>query len=233
MKNKADILKLTALVLCGGAILGGASLSGGVVKIELPPETGTFKSAPGFEMANAQCLTCHSVEYVQTQPPKPLEFWTAEVKKMREKYGAPFPAEYAEGLAYYLAKNYGTETNDRPVVFPEFNSTTGGPLTAEALARKYGCLSCHNPNVKVVGPAFKDVAAKYRNDPAALDKIAQQIHHGGSGKWGSAVMPPYNNTIVSDAQAQMLGHWIMSQTGGSAPQGKPAANGPRPGSEFE
>jgi len=187
-------------------------LHAAVLKIQLPVETGVFKPAPGSDLANAHCLTCHSVEYVQMQPPKPLDFWTAEVKKMREKYGAQFPGEVSPELADYLAINYGTETNRPAPISAAASSLTtapGAPLSAETLATKYGCLSCHKVNTKVVGPAFKDVAAKYRSDPAALDKISEQIHNGGAGKWGPAVMPPYH-TLVTDAQADALARWIMS-----------------------
>lgn len=73
---------------------------------------------------------------------------------------------------------------------------------------KYACLACHKIDVKVVGPAFKEVAAKYRDDPAAFSKITEQIRHGGSGKWGSAVMPPF--PMVTDEQAHRLAEWILS-----------------------
>lgn len=212
MKNKIFMNKFgkfAALVaFLFGATFGVSPLVGEILKIQLPVETGVFKPAPGADMANAQCLTCHSVEYVQMQPPKPLDFWTAEVKKMRDKYGAQFPQEYTPELADYLARNYGTATNSSPVSFSTAMATQ--PLSAEVLATKYGCLSCHKVNAKVVGPAFKDVAAKYGNDPAALEKIAQQIHNGGSGKWGPAIMPPYH-ALVTDEQAKMLGQWILSQ----------------------
>lgn len=216
MKNIADkssgLRKSVLFFLVFALIFGVSSITAAVLKIQLPVETGVFKPASGSDLANAHCLACHSVEYVQMQPPKPLDFWTAEVKKMREKYGAQFPQEVSPELADYLARNYGTETNRLPVSTtadsPIIASST--PLSAEALATKYGCLSCHKINTKLVGPAFKDVAAKYRNDPAALDKIEQQIHNGGSGKWGPAVMPPYH-TLVTDAQADMLGRWILSQ----------------------
>ncbi len=63
----------------------------GELKITLPSETALFKPAPGFILANSQCLPCHSVEYVLTQPPMPQAFWLAEVKKMREKFSAQIP----------------------------------------------------------------------------------------------------------------------------------------------
>lgn len=120
------------------------SLAADVVRIQLPPETGTFQPAPGPEMANAQlanaqCLTCHSVEYVRTQPPMPLAFWTAEVKKMREKYAAPVPEEDIPGLANYLARNYGTDTNlpAVPAPVPGAGASPGGGLSQSAAAEAF------------------------------------------------------------------------------------------------
>lgn len=215
MSMLSKLSRVAGVVMFTGFVCGAVSLAARDLKIQLPLETAVFKTAPGSEMANAQCLTCHSVEYIEMQPPKPLDFWAAEVKKMREKYGAQFSKDYDQELADYLAKNYGTATNipGSAVLSANAVASSSQPVDAAAFATKYGCLSCHKVEVKVVGPAFKDVAAKYHNDPAALDKIAQQIHNGGSGKWGSAVMPPYK-TIVSDAQVEMLGRWILSQDTG-------------------
>ncbi len=84
------------------------------------------------------------------------------------------------------------------------------PVSVETLATRYACLSCHKVEVKAVGPAFKDVRAKYLNDPAALDKICAQIRNGGSGKWGPAIMPPFAGG-VTDTEARRLAGWIMGQ----------------------
>ena len=187
---------------------GVVALNADVTNIALPPETGSFKPGPAGEIANAQCLACHSVEYIKTQPPMPLTFWSGEVKKMRDKFGAPIPEEQIEPLAHYLAENYGTGAVAQPASALSFN-TAALPTNFQALATHYGCLSCHGVNVKIVGPAFHDVAMKYQKDPQAYQKIAAQIHLGGSGKWGSALMPPF--PMVTDAQAKMLAGWILSQ----------------------
>src|SRR2546425_4993873 len=79
--------------------------------IQLPPEVNAFKEDTGAEIANGQCLVCHSVEYVSTQPPFPRAFWKSSVQKMQQKYGAPIPEEQVEPLLDYLTKNYGVTTN--------------------------------------------------------------------------------------------------------------------------
>ena len=79
-------------------------------KIELPPETGTFREAPGVEKATTHCMNCHSVEYTVTQPPMGRKFWEAEVVKMREKYAAPIPEGEVAALVDYLTAAYGIPT---------------------------------------------------------------------------------------------------------------------------
>ena len=77
----------------------------------------------------------------------------------------------------------------------------------QALANKSGCLACHAVDKKIVGPSYKDVAAKYRGDKAAEAKLVEKVKKGGSGVWGPIPMPPNN---VSDADAQALVKWILS-----------------------
>lgn len=78
------------------------------VKITLPPETAALKPGAGSDLASKQCLTCHSADYVSTQPPgKPLAFWKAEVEKMKKVYGAPIPDDEIDPIAQYLTREYG------------------------------------------------------------------------------------------------------------------------------
>ena len=89
------------------AIALTAPLRASETAIELPAETATYKPAKGVELAQAFCVQCHSVEYTAIQPPMPMKFWGAEVKKMREKYFAPVPAEMDAKLVEYLVSAYG------------------------------------------------------------------------------------------------------------------------------
>ena len=79
---------------------------------------------------------------------------------------------------------------------------------SQALATKHTCFTCHNPDIKVVGPAYRDVAAKYRNDPEAVAKLAAQIEKGGGGKWGVVPMPALG-TKVPEADRTTLSEWVM------------------------
>jgi cytochrome c len=81
-------------------------------------------------------------------------------------------------------------------------------LADQALATAKNCMACHTVANKVVGPAFKDVAAKYKSDKAAVDKLATKIIKGGSGVWGPVPMPA--NPQVNEAEAKKLAAWVMS-----------------------
>jgi sulfite dehydrogenase len=138
------------------------------------------------------------------QPPKPRDYWVGEVGKMKAKYAASIPDDQTNALIAYFAKNYGTDNSSTPTA--AFDSTILDPQT---LATKMGCLNCHNVDKKVIGPAYKDVAAKYAHDANALQRVREQITHGGSGKWGPVPMPAY--TIMTDAQVDALANWVLSQ----------------------
>jgi cytochrome c len=85
----------------------------------------------------------------------------------------------------------------------------GGVANAnEELAKKNACLACHMVDKKLVGPAYKDVAAKYAGQADAEAKLVKKVKEGGSGVWGQIPMPP--NTNVSEADAKALVKWILS-----------------------
>jgi cytochrome c len=79
---------------------------------------------------------------------------------------------------------------------------------AEELMKKDGCAACHAIDKKVVGPAYQDVAAKYKGDASAAAKLADKVKKGGSGVWGPIPMPP--NAQVSDGDIKNLVDWILT-----------------------
>jgi cytochrome c len=85
---------------------------------------------------------------------------------------------------------------------------SGAAMADMALATSKNCMSCHAVERKVLGPAFKDVAAKYKDDKGAVDMLATKIMKGGSGVWGPVPMPA--NKQVSDAEAKKLAAWVLS-----------------------
>jgi hypothetical protein len=76
---------------------------------KLPPETTKLERGPGVEVATAQCLICHSADYIAIQPPMNRATWAATVAKMKDKYGAPILPDSTNALVNYLVKTYGAE----------------------------------------------------------------------------------------------------------------------------
>lgn len=87
----------------------------------------------------------------------------------------------------------------------------GGSAVAQAsaeLAKTKACLACHSVDTKLVGPAYREVAAKYATQADAEAYLAGKIRQGGTGVWGQVPMPP--NAHVSENEAKALAAWIMS-----------------------
>jgi cytochrome c len=84
----------------------------------------------------------------------------------------------------------------------------GPALADQALATAKNCMACHAIDKKLVGPAYKDVAAKYAGQAGAADKLAAKIQKGGAGVWGPVPMPA--NTQVNEAEAKKLAAWVLS-----------------------
>jgi len=76
------------------------------------------------------------------------------------------------------------------------------------LAQKKNCMACHAVATKVIGPSYKDVAAKYAGQSDAVTKLSQKVLKGGSGVWGAVPMPA--NPQVSEAEAKQLVAWILT-----------------------
>lgn len=81
-------------------------------------------------------------------------------------------------------------------------------LASADLAKKYNCTACHATDKKMVGPAYKDVAAKYKGQADAVAKLSEKVKKGGSGVWGPVPMPP--NANVPDADVKALVDWILA-----------------------
>ena len=82
-------------------------------------------------------------------------------------------------------------------------------FASEELAQKNSCTACHAVDKKIVGPAFKEVAAKYRTDKGAEAKLVEKVKKGGQGVWGQVPMPP-NSPMVKDEDIKTLVKWVLS-----------------------
>ncbi|MQQ99887.1 SorB family sulfite dehydrogenase c-type cytochrome subunit [Glaciimonas soli] len=178
--------------------------------ITLPQETAELKpsSLPGYAIAVSKCAICHSADYINQQPPKMnLTQWTAEAAKMQHAYGAPLSDDDVIKIGEYLAVTYGdakpgaTAAIPSPAAVPA-KAAASKSIDVNALLAANACLACHSVDNKIVGPSFKDVAAKYHGDNAGQTKIAASIRDGSTGKWGAGgVMPPHPTLSSDDIKA--------------------------------
>ena len=98
----------------------------------------------------------------------------------------------------------------RALLMLALTSAIAGPALADqALATAKNCMACHAVDKKLVGPSYKEVAAKYSGQSGAADKLAVKIMKGGSGVWGPVPMPA--NAQVNEAEAKKLAAWVLTQ----------------------
>ena len=188
--------------------------------IVLPQDTSTLRKSelPGYAIALQKCGICHSADYINYQPPgKNLAQWTAEMKKMQHSYGAPISDDEVKIIGAYLAVTYGSaNAGDAGVkaasALANSNNNSDSHsqvVDVQALLNNNACLGCHAIDTKVVGPAFHDVAQKYKNKANAKNDVIQSIKAGGSGKWGAVPMPPMPG--LTEAQAAALADFVLAQ----------------------
>lgn len=199
----------SAVAFCTGMVLAAP------VAITLPAEASAFKPStlPGYALAQQHCMSCHSVDYIRYQPPSlTLAQWTAEAGKMQHLYGAPLSDQDVATIGAYLAVAYGNVKEETLPVALRTRAAAGAgtsKLDVNALLAANACLGCHAVDRKIVGPAYRDVAAKYKGDPAALATVEQSLRQGSSGKWGAAAMPPFAQLTAEESRA--LAQFVLQQ----------------------
>ncbi|SOY94055.1 SULFITE:CYTOCHROME C OXIDOREDUCTASE (SUBUNIT B) OXIDOREDUCTASE PROTEIN [Cupriavidus taiwanensis] len=201
---------LLALALLGASHAGAAPKD-----IKLPAENVKLKPAslPGYGIAMQKCAICHSADYVSYQPPGlSLAQWTTEMKKMQQAYGAPIDDAEVEQLGAYLAVAYGSAKAKDPEIVAiaqkALKPAAEAPAPAAAasvdvqgLLAKNACLSCHSATQKIVGPAYHEVAVRYKGDPQAQARLEASIRGGSSDKWGAVPMPPFAGLKPEEVKA--------------------------------
>ena len=169
-------------------------------KNAMPPKGGNTNLAD-VEVQRAVVYMANRAGASFKEPPEPAQASaTAAAPAQAQAPAAPVPAPAAPAAPPPAAA---------PAKAPA--AAPGTPLdmaSATALMQKDGCAACHAVDKKIVGPAYQDVAAKYKGDKDAAAKLVQKVKTGGSGVWGSVPMPP--NAQVSDADIKALVSWIVT-----------------------
>jgi cytochrome c551/c552 len=155
----------------------------------------------GVELTTARCVICHDATHI-TRTKLSRGEWEFNIKNMIER-GAPIAPNEIAPILEYLALYY-----NRDVAPPAPVAAAGGDAISNLLNAN-ACTACHQTDKRVIGPSFREVAAKYATDNSAAATLAKKIKQGGSGVWGAVPMPP--NAGVSDNDLQQLVNWILRQ----------------------
>lgn len=169
-----------------------------------PPRT--LMPGKGVDLATARCVLCHDAQHI-TRTRLSRGEWEFSIKNMIER-GAPIaPAEIAPILEY-LATYYNRD-GPPPAADASAQQTETGGDAITLLLTANACTACHQTDKRVVGPSFREVAAKYAGDAAASGALAKKIKEGGAGAWGAVPMPP--NPALSDADLTQIVGWVLQQ----------------------
>ena len=160
-------------------------------------------SGPGSTLTENKCRICHELEHIRRSPLSRGE-WADNLRNMKER-GTPMDEAEMATILDYLSTYY---SRDQPAP-PPSRDTLASADGVEGLLQKNGCAGCHALGERLVGPSFKQIAAKYAQDGAAQGKLANKIRNGGQGVWGSVPMPP--NPGLDDAELKTIVAWLLQR----------------------
>ena len=162
-------------------------------------------SGPGSILTETKCKICHELQHIRRAPLSRGE-WADNLRNMKER-GTPMTEAEIGVILDYLSTYYNRD-RPAPAASPDtLAAASDDPL--EKLLGAHGCVACHALDRRVVGPSFREVAAKYAGDAGAAERLAAKIVAGGQGAWGQVPMPP--NAGLSGAEAKTLSGWVLQQ----------------------
>ena len=161
-------------------------------------------SGKGVEITTVRCVICHDAQHI-TRTRLSRGEWEFSIKNMIER-GAPIDPAEIPPILEYLATYYNRDS--APPSADTSAPAASGDAVTQMLAAN-ACTACHQLDKRVVGPSFKEVAAKYADDAMAAGALAIKIKDGGAGKWGAVPMPP--NPGLSDVDLAQIVAWILRQ----------------------
>ena len=159
---------------------------------------------PGSTLTENKCRICHELQHIRRSPLSRGE-WADNLRNMKER-GTPMDEAEMAIILEYLATYYNRE---KPAPAPSADTLASGDTAGEPFLQQNGCAGCHALDRRVVGPSFREVAAKYAEDADAERKLAHKIRSGGQGVWGQVPMPP--NPGLGDAELITIVAWVLQQ----------------------
>ncbi len=162
-------------------------------------------SGPGSTLTENKCKICHELQHIRRARLSPGE-WADNLRNMKER-GTPMTDEEMRAILEYLAAYYN---RDKPAPAPSPDTfAAGGDDPVQKLLNANACNGCHSVDKRIVGPSFREIAAKYAGDRDAPARLEAKIRGGGQGAWGAVPMPP--NPAVADAELRRIAVWVLGQ----------------------
>ncbi|HEX2826329.1 MAG TPA: c-type cytochrome [Burkholderiales bacterium] len=159
----------------------------------------TLLPGPGAALTMAKCSLCHDITHV-TRSKLTRDEWDDNIKVMIAR-GMPIRPDEIAVVLEYLSTYYN---RDKPP-----------PAAAAAAAAedtppvRHGCVACHALDNRVIGPSFREIAARYRGDAGAATRLAAKVKDGGAGAWGAVPMPAHPQLAAADIESLVA--WVLQQ----------------------
>ena len=202
--RKAPQAFVIAAVLFGLMAVGIAMAPSAAQEDDAPR---TLIPGKGSGLATARCATCHDARHI-TRAKLSRGEWEDNIKNMKDR-GAPMEPGEIPVILEYLATYYNRDT---PAPAPDASASgygmAGGGDPVARLFNAHACVACHTLDKRVVGPSFREVAARFAGDAGAAAMLVKKIKEGGAGSWGAVPMPPHPQLSDTDLAAMVA--WILS-----------------------
>lgn len=172
-----------------------------------PPASPTLLPGKGSALTMARCSICHDITHV-TRTRLSRDEWDDNIKVMIAR-GMPIEPHEIPIIVEYLSTYYNRDTPP-----PASRQVPAVTVSSEArpvqqLLSDYACTACHAIDKKLVGPSFREVATRYKDDSGAAARLLGKIKDGGAGAWGPVPMPPHPQ-IAADDLKRIVG-WVLEQ----------------------
>jgi len=161
-------------------------------------------SGPGSTLTENKCKICHELQHIRRAKLSRGE-WADNLRNMKER-GTPMDDAEAAIILDYLTAYYSRDPASP--AGPDTLASTDGDFVKKILD-KNSCSGCHAAETRVVGPSFREVSLKYKDNPEAKRYLSSKIRQGGQGVWGQVPMPP--NPAVNDSDLDALVTWVLSR----------------------
>jgi cytochrome c551/c552 len=194
-------LRAAACAVAAGVMVAAVAQEGEPSKTLIPGK--------GSELTTARCATCHDAQHI-TRTRLSRGEWEYNIKNMIER-GAPIAPPEIPIILEYLATYYNRDSVAPPPdpAQASFGLDAGSGDPVEKLLAANACIACHTLDKPIVGPSFRDVAAKYAGEADAPVRLTKKVREGGAGVWGSVPMPP--NAAIAEGDLAQIVSWVLRQ----------------------